>query len=279
MLISNFNLYKDEWLELVFAKRNKEYGAYYIRQHYAQTVLKSLLLGIFGVVVVIGVIGMIIKTKPVLEGIVNVKIDNTLYRVPPATKAQPPKPKVETQKPAALKAAAPVNMIKDLPPVVTSDILAQEPPKIQDLNNVAVGPVDVKGAGAGTSGGNGSDNNGISTGAGTATDASSNETLKVAEIMPQPVGGDAAWSKFLQSNLHFTDKAMENQVSGKVFVTFIIEKDGTISNIHIERGPGFGLNEEAVRVLKLAKPWKPGMQNGHAVRVQLTLPVNFMLDY
>jgi len=279
MLISNFNLYKDEWLELVFAKRNKEYGAYYIRQHYAQTVLKSLLLGIFGVVVVIGVIGMIIKTKPVLEGIVNVKIDNTLYRVPPATKAQPPKPKVETQKPAALKAAAPVNMIKDLPPIVTPDPLAQEPPKIQELNNAAVGPVDVKGAGTGASGGDGTDKGGMGIGAGTGTDASSNETLKVAEVMPQPVGGEAAWSKFLQSNLHFTDKAMENQVSGKVFVTFIIEKDGSISNIHVERGPGFGLNEEAVRVLKLAKPWKPGMQNGHAVRVQLTLPVNFMLDY
>lgn len=279
MLLSNFNLYKNEWLELVFAKRNKEYGAYYIRQHYAQTVLKSLLFGIFGVVVVIGVIGMLIKTKPVLEQIVEVKTSDLLYKIPPAAKVQPPKPKVETQKPAALKAAAPVNMIKDLPPVVTPDLLAQEPPKMQDLNNIAVGPVDVKGTATGNSGGDGTDKSGMGMGTGAGTDASSNETYRAVEIMPQPVGGEAAWSKFLQSNLRFTDKAMENQVSGKVFVTFIIEKDGSISNIHVERGPGFGLNEEAVRVLKLAKPWKPGMQNGHAVRVQLTLPVNFMLDY
>ncbi|HWZ36232.1 MAG TPA: TonB family protein [Mucilaginibacter sp.] len=278
MLISNFNLYKDEWLELVFAKRNKEYGAYYIRQHYAQTVLKSFLFGVFGVVVAIGIIGMIIRTKPVVDQIVDVTTTDLLYKIPPATKAQPPKPKAEALKPSVPKAAAPVNMIKDLPPVVAPDILAQEPPTIEELNNKAVGAVDIKGANTGTSGGDGTDKNGISSSAGAGTgEASSNETYKAVEVMPQPVGGDAAWSKFLQSNLRFTDKAMENGVSGKVLVTFIIEKDGQISNIHIERGPGFGLNEEAVRVLKLAKPWKPGMQNGHAVRVQLTLPVNFML--
>lgn len=276
MLISNFNLYKDEWLELVFAKRNKEYGAYYIRQHYSQIVVKSFVIGVFGVAVLVGVIGAIIKTKPVIDRIVEVKTTEFLYKVPPASKAQPPKPKVELQKPAAAKAAAPVNMIKNLPPVVTADPLAEEPPKIEDLNKNAVGPANVKGAGQGTSGGDGTDKNAISSGIGSG-DANNTEALHVAEIMPQPVGGEAAWSKFLQSNLRFTDKALENQVSGKVFVTFIIEKDGSISNIHVERGPGFGLNEEAVRVLKLAKPWKPGMQNGRAVRVQLTLPVNFML--
>lgn len=277
MLISNFNLYKDEWLELVFARRNKEYGAYYIRQHYSQIVLKSFAIGVFGVAVLIGVIGAIIKTKPVLDRIVEVKTNDFLYKIPPATKVQPSKPKVEVQKPAASMAAMAVNMIKNLPPVVTPDALAQEPPKIEDLNKNAIGPVDIKGAGTGTSGSDGTDKNAISSGSGFG-DANNTEALHVAEVMPQPVGGEGAWSKFLQSNLRFTDKALENQVSGKVFVTFIIEKDGSISNIHVERGPGFGLNEEAVRVLKLAKPWKPGMQNGRAVRVQLTLPVNFMLS-
>jgi protein TonB len=60
-------------------------------------------------------------------------------------------------------------------------------------------------------------------------------------------------------------------------MSFVIEKDGSLSNIKVERGAGFGFDEEASRVLKLAKAWKPGMQNGQPVRVKYVIPMNFQL--
>ena len=275
MLISNFNLCKSEWLELVFAKRNKEYGAYYIRQHHSETVLKSFVIGVFSVAVFVGVIGIIIKPKPITNAMRMVTTEVQVYKIPPAPKVEPPKPKVQAPKPAAA-AAVPINTTRFVPMVVTPDPIALEPPKIEDIKG-AVGPADIKNGAAGTNAGDGSNKTGTGLGDGAGT-ASENMPFTAVEVMPQPVGGDAAWARFLQSNIHYPDKAMENEVSGKVFVTFIIEKDGHISNIKVERGPGFGMDEEAVRVLKLAKPWKPGMQNGRAVRVQLTLPVVFTLN-
>jgi len=275
MLISNFNLCKSEWLELVFAKRNKEYGAYYIRQQHPTIVLKSLAIGVFSVVVVVGVVSALTKVKPITDIIVPVTLDHTVYKIPPATKpdAPKPKPKIQAQKPAATQAAAPIITTKFPPPVVAPDPIAVEPPKIDDIKG-AVGQVDIKNGAAGS---NASDSPDKGSGVSGVGDASGSEIFKMVENMPQPVGGEAAWAKFLQSNLRYTEKAMENEISGKVYVSFIVEADGHISSIKVERGPGYGLDEEAVRVLKLAKPWKPGIQNGRPVRVQLTLPVNFTL--
>jgi protein TonB len=96
--------------------------------------------------------------------------------------------------------------------------------------------------------------------------------------MPEPIGGEKAWAKFLNKNLRFPYEAQQAGVSGRVILSFIIEKDGSLSNIVIERGAGNGFDEEALRVLKLAKAWKPGMQNGLPVRVKYDIPINFQLS-
>ncbi|MDB5136672.1 MAG: hypothetical protein JWP37_3275, partial [Mucilaginibacter sp.] len=98
------------------------------------------------------------------------------------------------------------------------------------------------------------------------------------DFMPEPVGGAAAWAKFLNKNLRFPAPAQEEGIGGKVFLSFIIEKDGHLSNITVDRPAGHGFDEEALRVLKLAKAWKPGMQNGQAVRVKYSIPINFQLS-
>jgi protein TonB len=273
MLISNFNLCKSEWLELVFAKRNKEYGAYYIRQHYADTVVKSMLIAFFSITAATAIVGVWIRVKPVTE--VMVPVDNSIYVIPPV----PPKPiapKTEPQKAAAAaKPAALVKITQNLPPGVTSQPVIDEMPKVDELNG-ATGPVETKGTGTGEASGAGV---GKGDGApGGAIGNTDNTTYKFAEVMPQPVGGNEAWAKFLQKNLRYPGDALEKEMSGLVFVSFIVEKDGHLSNIKVERGPGYGLDEEAARVLKLAKPWTPGMQNGQHVRVKLTLPVRFSLD-
>jgi protein TonB len=95
--------------------------------------------------------------------------------------------------------------------------------------------------------------------------------------MPEPDGGLNGWSRFLNKNLRFPSEAQDQQISGRVILSFVVEKDGHLSNIVIERSAGYGFDEEAIRVLKLAKPWKPGMQNGQPVRVKYNIPFTFQL--
>jgi protein TonB len=87
----------------------------------------------------------------------------------------------------------------------------------------------------------------------------------------------AAFGKFLGKALRFPPQAQDAGVSGRVLMSFVIEKNGEISNITVDKGAGYGFDQEAVRVLKLAKAWKPGMQNGQPVRVRYSIPINFQL--
>ena len=100
----------------------------------------------------------------------------------------------------------------------------------------------------------------------------------VVEQDPQYPGGYEAMYKFLASNIVYPKQAKENGVTGKVFVSFVIEKDGSVTNVKLVRDPGCGLGEEAVRVVKMMPRWKPGMQRGTPVRTQFMLPINFELQ-
>jgi TonB family protein len=97
------------------------------------------------------------------------------------------------------------------------------------------------------------------------------------EINPAFPGGEESFGRFLVQNIHYPDKAKENQTQGRVFIQFTVEKDGSLSNLKNLRDPGDGLGEEAMRVLSLSPKWHPGIQNGRTVRVQYTVPVNFSL--
>jgi len=100
----------------------------------------------------------------------------------------------------------------------------------------------------------------------------------VVEKMPGYPGGDEARIAFLGQNIKYPEQAKKNGVQGKVFVTFVVETDGSISNVKVLRGIGGGCDEEAVRVIKLMPKWSPGMQDGKAVRVQFNLPIRFTLS-
>ena len=103
------------------------------------------------------------------------------------------------------------------------------------------------------------------------------EIFVVVETDPEFPGGKKAMLKFLADNIVYPQQAKDNKIEGKVFVTFVVEKDGTISNIKILRDIGGGCGAEVVRVVKLMPKWKPGMQRGNPVRVQYNLPVQFTL--
>ena len=98
------------------------------------------------------------------------------------------------------------------------------------------------------------------------------------EKQPEFPGGIAKFYKYLSGSIRYPKMAQENNVQGKVFLSFVVEKDGALSDIQVTRGLGSGTDEEAIRVLKESPKWNPGIQNGLAVRVKYNINVNFTLN-
>jgi protein TonB len=114
--------------------------------------------------------------------------------------------------------------------------------------------------------------------------AQQTDTTKQAPIFtaveqePTPVGGMGVFYQYLANNIHYPDDAKKRNIQGKVFLTFVVEKDGTLSNIQVLRGVSDDINAEAVRVFKNAPKWNPGIQRGRPVRVQYNVPISFTLQ-
>lgn len=103
------------------------------------------------------------------------------------------------------------------------------------------------------------------------------EIFQVVENDPEFPGGLDAMYKYLAQNIKYPQLARENNITGKVYVEFVVEKDGSVSNVKVLRDIGGGCGQEAVRVVKTMPKWTPGKQRGKAVRVAYRLPVNFNL--
>ena len=108
--------------------------------------------------------------------------------------------------------------------------------------------------------------------------ASNDKVLEKAEVMPEFPGGEQAMMDFVAKNVQYPKEAMEKEISGRVLVGFIVEKDGSISETEVVKGIGGGCDEEAVRVVKAMPKWKPGKQDGKPVRVHFLLPLTFKLQ-
>lgn len=103
------------------------------------------------------------------------------------------------------------------------------------------------------------------------------EIFQVVENDPEFPGGVEALYKYLAQNIKYPQLARENNITGRVYVTFVVEKDGSVTGVRVMRDIGGGCGAEAVRVVKAMPKWKPGKQRGKNVRVQYNLPVNFSL--
>ncbi|MBB6109264.1 energy transducer TonB [Mucilaginibacter lappiensis] len=276
MSIAKFDLYNAEWLDLVFDHRNKEYGAYDLRKNYGRTMSKAIGLSFIAVAALIVASFVfrakqqeVVKMVPVTLDIKKIlpPVEAKLKKSDPPKSVDPPAPAVPVKTTAIPTTVRPDN-----------DPRTVDPPAIDKIEG-AIGPANIDGPAKG------SDNvldqgKGPGGGSGEGTAPTNNNIVDVGglEVMPEPVGGAAAWAKFLQKNLRFPGVAQDAGVSGRVIMSFVIEKDGSLSNIKVERGAGYGFDEEALRVLKLAKAWKPGIQNNQPVRVRYTIPINFQLS-
>ncbi len=272
------NLYRNQWLDLVFKNRNKAYGAYELRKNNAETTVKAFFYaaGFFSILVIAPwLIHVLSKTNPAAEKneqikIIEVDLISTIKEVKPENKPvkkAPSKPVQHKSIQYAKMNVVPENQAEsDIP---TKEQLNEAVISTTNSNgeeSLNLNPTDIRETGPAITGN-------------PASTAENMElhTLDGIENYPEFPGGHSAFIKFLSRNLKYPGIAVEKGIEGKVLISFIIEKNGRLSNIKILRGIGYGCDEEAIRVLEKSPEWKPGIQNKQKVRVAYTLPINFNL--
>lgn len=272
MLNSSSNLYKSEWLDLVFKNRNQNYGAFVLRAESSKILLRSLLIAT--PLFVIPFLLTMINRQPDVE-----KRTDVVFELRPPAVNQPPKKQEEAPKLEPVKEK--LKMYKAVSsPVVVAEPVA-DPPTLEEMDHAVAGPVTQSGLETNLQvlpetgkGGKGIESTGSG---GTAEIDNQIYNASGVEVYPEFEGGMKAWARYLQRNLRYPNQAQENEVQGRVLVSFVIERDGSISDVKLISGIGAGCDEEALRVIRKSPNWKPGRQNAQTVRVRYTMPLAFAL--
>ncbi|RZJ77461.1 MAG: energy transducer TonB [Flavobacterium sp.] len=257
------DIIKNQWLDIVFEGRNKIYGAYELRKSNGKTTVKALIIGsiIFSFAVAAPLIASFLPDSSEEE--VNNDIKIATIKMPP--KKEEVKPNTPPPPPPPPK----VDQVKFVKPVVAkAEEVTEEPPKIEELKDKKVGSETIKG-----------DPNAkitidepVGTGPVAAVVEEDNNVYNTAgiEVKPDFPGGIDKFYKFVGNNYKTPE---EEGLKGKVYVTFVVEKDGSLTDIKVLRDIGYGTGAEAIRVLKKCPKWTPGEQNGKKVRVLYSLPI------
>ena len=282
--MAKIDLYDPKWVEMVFAGKNKEYGAYQLRKGTSGRNIKSLLILVIAAALVGGFLAWkVIEQKQAEEQQAYMEAMELakLQKQAEKEKKKPEKvqPKVEMKKeiPVARETQ------KFTAPVIKKDELVKEENQVKQMDQldakVAVGTKDEEGVKDRTVEAVRSD---IAVAAPPPPPAPkpevSNKVFDVVEEMPSFPGGQAALMSFLSSNIKYPVVAQENGVQGRVIVGFVVERDGSITDVKVMRSVDPSLDREAQRVVRAMPRWKPGKQNGSAVRVKYTVPVVFRLQ-
>lgn len=277
ILGSKLDILKPEWLDVVFSDRNKAYGAYELRKNNPRNTLRALVITVVAFSLAVAMPTIINKIKGFIpKPKEKVKIEEVvLAQPPPLNEAEPPPPPPPSPEPQKPK----VDQVRFPPPVVKPDeqVREKDPPSQDDLKVADPGTKDIKGDPTQTVRIDEPVGNAPVSAA--VTESNPNEIFTSVEQLPEFPGGMAGFSKYLGKALRYPAVASENGVQGRVNVTFVVERDGSLTDIKpIGRTLGSGLEEEAQRVLKNSPKWSPGKQNGRAVRVQYTVPIVFTLQ-
>lgn len=277
--MSKIDLISSDWVDLVFEGRNKAYGAYRLRK----STTKRNILAMVAVVILLIVAFIILTVKNFVDEqrakVAMTQVAELTNYKQPEKKAEVKQKKVEVEPERVVERVK--SSIKFTAPVIKKDeeVKPDEELKTQDelmSTKTAIGTFDVKG-----------------------NDDANGEILKAKEVIAEPEppkheeenkvfdiveqqplfpGGPAALMKYLSEHTKYPVVAQENGVQGRVTVQFVVEKDGSISDVHVLRGVDPSLDKEAVRVVKSMPRWTPGKQNGINVRVNYRVPVLFRLQ-
>lgn len=282
--MAKIDLYDPKWVEMVFAGKNKEYGAYQLRKGTSGRNIKALLILVIAAALVGGFLAWkVIEQKQAeeqqayMEAMELAKLQQQAKKE--EKKKEPVKPKVEMKKeiPVARETQ------KFTAPVIKKDELVKEENQVKQMDKlddkVAVGTENKEGVKDRTVE---AVRNDIAVAAPPPPPAPKPEVatkvFDFVEEMPSFPGGNGALVSYLASNIKYPVVAQENGVQGRVIVSFVVERDGSISDVRVARSVDPSLDREAQRVVKSMPRWKPGKQNGSAVRVKYNVPVVFRLQ-
>lgn len=277
--MSKIDLISSDWVDLVFEGRNKAYGAYRLRK----STTKRNILAMVAVVLLLIVAFIILTVKNFVDEqrakVAMTQVAELTNYKQPEKKAEVKQKKVEVEPERVVERVK--SSIKFTAPVIKKDeeVKPDEELKTQDelmSTKTAIGTFDVKGN---------DDANGEVIKAKEAIaepeppkHEEENKVFDIVEQQPLFPGGPAALMKYLSDHTKYPVVAQENGVQGRVTVQFVVEKDGSISDVHVLRGVDPSLDKEAVRVVKSMPRWTPGKQNGINVRVNYRVPVLFRLQ-
>ncbi len=263
--------------EIIFMNRNKDYGAYALRNSYEPTLSVALLITILAFTISV-------SSPLFLKGDLIKENKNTIkdrFSIP-LTLDNPITSKDENEIARlneTLIKELDISTIKYMVPVVLDDDLVPDESSLPTLDEIdgKVISTDTKDGSSTTDNFMPDDNvteyqpikiNDV---------AQKTEAFSYVEEMPSYPGGEEALLTFMSTNIIYPEIAKRAGVEGKVFIGFIVEPNGFLSEIQLLKGIGAGCDEEAIRALKLAGNWNPGRQNGKAVRVRMAIPFSFQL--
>ena len=282
--MAKIDLYDPKWVDMVFAGKNKEYGAYQLRKGTSGRNIKALLILVIAAALVGGFLAWkVIEQKQAeeqqayMEAMELAKLQQQAKKE--EKKKEPVKPKIEPKKeiPVARETQ------KFTAPVIKKDELVKEENQVKQMDKldekVAVGTENKEGVKDRTIEAVRSE---IAVAAPPPPPAPKPEVatkvFDVVEEMPSFPGGNGALMSYLNGNTKYPVVAQENGVQGKVIISFVVERDGSISDVRVARSVDPSLDREAQRVVKSMPRWTPGKQNGQTVRVKYTVPVVFRLQ-
>ncbi|MFZ4799633.1 MAG: energy transducer TonB [Bacteroidia bacterium] len=264
--MKNSGIYSEEWCEMIFKGKNHEYGAYELRKDQVKRHIIAVLLSSTLVTMVIG--------SPIIINNVLNKKDNTKMDeryILSDVVLNPPQKKTDVE--VFIEPSKIHNSIKNVVPIISenideSDIILSNDQVFNDSRVIATVTIE-----------NQSDDPDakILKEKTIVSEPIAEVTYVVVSQMPNFPGGDDEMFKYLKTAMRYPREALELNISGIVYTSFIINSSGNIQDIKILRGIGGGCDEEAIRVLLGMPKWNPGKQNGNAVNVKLTLPINFVL--
>lgn len=282
-MAKDVDLTSKEWRELVFEGKNKEFGAYKMRESSVARHTKSIVvvlaaLAVILVLLILSVSGVFNKPEDemiataTVQEIATVETEEEIEEEIEEEQFQMPEPE-EIIAPEEVANQQQVTAL-----LITEDDKVEEDKQVKNqedvLNNeAAVGAVDI------TEGTNDLNKIAIKEEV-IAAPVVEDEPVSIAMVEQKPefAGGEAAMYKWLGDNIVYPAVAAEEGVQGRVVVEFVVGKDGSITNVRVVRPRHPALDKEAVRVIKAMPKWIPGRNNGQPVKVTYTLPVSFKLQ-
>ncbi len=292
MFGSKLDIFKKEWLDVVFANRNKEYGAYDLRKFAP----RATNIGLFAITLSVLVLSApkvlnikIFPDKPVEEAptITEVTLEDLDIPEPEKEEEEPLPP--EEEQPQRIAQEPPAEDLVRFPEPkvvpqnqVKEEVVSQEEIKKENKTPARITLSGTKGASGVPTGEFGPKKvEGAITGAAEGKPDGNPDLDKVftaVEVNPDPMGGINAFRKWVQESYSYPQGAIDAGVKGQIVVSFVVERDGSLTDLKVVKDLSYGTGQALINVLKKAKKWKPGIQNGRPVRVQYQLPMTLDLQ-